>query len=108
MRVISGAVFDDAVDIRKSSPTFCTWVGEILSTENKPQICIPEGFAHGFLVLSDTVEFLYKTRDYCAPEYERSIIWNDPELAIAWPLHGELVLARKDAEGKRINGADLF
>ncbi len=108
VRVISGEVFDVAVDIRKNSPTFGKWVGEILSAENKRQLWIPEGFAHGFLVLSDTAEFLYKTTDYWAPEHERSIIWNDPELAIAWPLQGEPVLARKDAEGKRLNDADLF
>ena len=108
VRVISREVFDVAVDIRKSSSTFGKWVGVILSAENKRQLWIPEGFAHGFLVLSDTAEFLYKTTDYWAPEYERSIIWNDPELAIAWPLQDEPVLARKDAEGTLFNDADVF
>jgi dTDP-4-dehydrorhamnose 3,5-epimerase len=108
VRVISGTVFDVAVDIRKSSPTFGAWVGEILSSENKRQLWIPEGFAHGFLVLSDTAEFLYKTTDYWAPEHERSIIWNDPDLAIKWPLEGMPVLARKDSEGKAFRDAEVF
>ena len=109
VRVISGEVFDVAVDIRKSSPTFGKWVRErYFQQENKRQLWIPEGFAHGFLVLSDTAEFLYKTTDYWAPEYERSIIWNDLELAIAWPLQDEPVLARKDAEGTLFNDADVF
>jgi dTDP-4-dehydrorhamnose 3,5-epimerase len=108
VRVISGTVFDVAVDIRKSSPTFGAWVGEILSSENKRQLWIPEGFAHGFLVLSDTAEFLYKTTDYWAPQHERSIIWNDPDLAIKWPLEGMPVLARKDSEGKAFRDAEVF
>ena len=86
VRVVQGAVFDVAVDIRSSSPTFGRWVGAELSAENKRMIWIPEGFAHGFLVLSEFAEFLYKTTDYWAPQYERTIIWNDPDLAIAWPL----------------------
>jgi len=99
VRVSQGAVFDVAVDIRKGSPTFGKWVGEILSAENKRQLWIPAGLAHGFLVLSDTAEFLYKTTDYYAPEYERCIIWNDPELAIEWPLEGEPILSSKDQLG---------
>ncbi len=108
VRVISGQVFDVAVDIRRSSPTFGRWVGVILSAENKRQLWIPEGFAHGFLVLSDVAEFLYKTTDYWSPEHERSIIWNDPDLAIDWPVEGEPVLARKDAEGKAFRDAEVF
>lgn len=104
VRVVAGEVFDVAVDIRQGSPTFGTWVGQRLSAENKRQMWIPPGFAHGFLVLSETAEFLYKTTDYYAPEYERSILWNDPDLAIAWPLSGEPVLAAKDAQGALIAG----
>lgn len=100
VRVTLGEVFDVAVDIRNGSPTFGKWVGEILSAENKRQLWIPEGFAHGFLVMSDVAEFHYKTTDYWHPEYERSIIWNDPDLAIEWPIDGEPVLAKKDVEGK--------
>lgn len=108
VRVIAGEVFDVAVDIRRSSPTFGKWVGVTLSAENKLQLWVPEGFAHGFLVLSDMAEFLYKTTDYYAPEYERSIIWNDPDLAVAWPLEGEPVLSAKDAHGKAFREAELF
>jgi len=88
VRVTQGAVFDVAVDIRKDSSTYGQWVGEILSAENKHQLWIPAGLAHGFLVLTDTAEFLYKTTDYYAPEHERCIVWNDPTLAIQWPLEG--------------------
>lgn len=99
VRVVQGAVFDVAVDIRKGSKTFGQWVGEILSAENKKQIWIPPGFAHGFLTLSDGTEFLYKTTDYYAPEYERCIAWNDPGLGIRWP-HSEMpVLSAKDRQG---------
>jgi len=108
VRVISGEVFDVAVDIRRNSPTFGTWVGETLSAENKRQLWVPPGFAHGFLVLSDTAEFLYKTTDYWAPEHERCIIWNDPDLAIAWPLDGMPILARKDSEGKLFKEAEDY
>lgn len=108
VRVIAGEVFDVAVDIRQSSPTFGKWVGQILSAENKRMMWVPEGFAHGFLVLSEMAEFLYKTTDYWYPEHERSIIWNDPDLAIAWPICGQPLLARKDAEGIRFNAAELF
>ncbi len=109
VRVIAGEVFDVAVDIRKSSPTFGKWVGEILSAENKRMLWVPEGFAHGFLVLSETAEFLYKTTDYWAPEHERSILWNDPDLAIDWPLAGQSpLLSNKDREAKRFMDAELF
>ena len=99
VRVIAGEVFDVAVDIRKGSPTFGQWVGEVLSGENKRQMWIPPGLAHGFLVLSESAEFLYKTTDYWAPEFERCILWNDPGLAIAWPLEGDPVLSAKDSGG---------
>ena len=109
VRVIAGEVFDVAVDIRKSSPTFGKWVGEILSAENKRMLWVPEGFAHGFLVLSETAEFLYKTTDYWAPEHERSILWNDPDLAIDWPLAEQSpLLSNKDREAKRFMEAELF
>jgi dTDP-4-dehydrorhamnose 3,5-epimerase len=99
VRVVQGEVFDVAVDIRKSSPTFGRWVGDILTAENKKQLWIPQGFAHGFVTLSDTAEFLYKTTDYYAPEYERCIRWNDPTLGIAWPLDGQPLVSAKDASG---------
>jgi dTDP-4-dehydrorhamnose 3,5-epimerase len=89
VRVTAGEVFDVAVDIRRDSPTFGKWVGELLSADNKRQLWVPPGLAHGFVVLSETAEFLYKTTDYYAPEHERSIAWNDPTLAIAWPEMGE-------------------
>ena len=99
MRVVSGSVFDVAVDIRKNSPTYGKWVGVELSAENHKQLWIPPGLAHGFLVLSETAEFLYKTTDYYHPEFERSLLWNDPEIGVAWPLHlldAEPLLAPKD------------
>lgn len=99
VRVTQGAVFDIAVDLRKDAKTFGQWVGVTLSAENKQQLWIPPGFAHGFLVLSDTAEFLYKTTDYYAPQAERSLRWDDPTLAIAWPLEGEPILADKDRQG---------
>ena len=100
VRVTQGAVFDVAVDIRKDSPTYGQWEGVILSAENKHQLWIPAGLAHGFLVLTDTAEFLYKTTDYYAPEHERCIVWNDPTLAIQWPLEGvEPKLSAKDQAG---------
>ena len=89
-----------AVDIRKDSPTYGQWAAEILSAENKKQLWIPEGFAHGFLVLSDTAEFLYKTTDYYAPEYEQCVIWNDSQLNIAWPLSNDPMLSLKDQKGQ--------
>ena len=108
VRVVQGEVFDVAVDIRKSSPTFGQWVGEILSADNKRQLWVPEGFAHGFVVLSETAEFLYKTTDYYAPEHERCIVWNDPSLSIAWPIGGEPVLSAKDARGAALETAEVF
>lgn len=98
VRAVVGEVFDVAVDLREDSPTFGQWVGQKLSAENKRMMWIPPGFAHGFLVLSEYAEFLYKTTDYYAPELERGILWNDPDLAIAWPLSGEPVLSAKDAQ----------
>lgn len=108
VRVTTGEVFDVAVDIRRSSPSFGKWVGETLSAENKKQLWVPEGFAHGFIVLSDYAEFLYKTTDYYAPEHERSIIWNDPTLAIQWPTQAEPVLSRKDASAGTLQHTELF
>lgn len=100
VRVVAGEVFDVAVDIRRDSPTFGQWVGEVLSGDNKRQLWIPPGLAHGFVVLSDTAEFLYKTTDYYTPEHERCIAWNDPTLAIEWPaLNGPPQLSAKDAAG---------
>jgi len=108
VRVTAGAVFDVAVDIRKSSPTFGKWVGEILSAENKRQLWIPEGFAHGFLVLEDNTEFLYKTTDYYAPAHERCIAWNDPTIGIKWPGQDAPVLSAKDQQGSALADADVF
>jgi len=108
VRVIAGEVFDVAVDIRKNSPTFGKWVGEILTAENKKQIWVPEGFAHGFIVLSDSAEFLYKTTDYYAPQHERCIIWNDTTLNVLWPIQGEPVLSAKDAQGTSLALAEVF
>lgn len=100
VRVTQGEVFDVAVDIRPSSKTFGRWVGEILSAENKRQLWIPEGFAHGFLVLSDTAEFLYKTTDFYAPEYEGCLRWDDPLLSIKWPLNESPRVSSKDENGQ--------
>lgn len=108
VRVASGEVLDVAVDIRKSSPTFGQWVGVRLSAENKRQLWVPAGFAHGFVVLSETAEFLYKTTDYYAPAHERCIAWNDPALAIDWEFDGEPQLSSKDQQGKPLTEADLF
>ena len=99
VRVTQGEVYDVAVDMRRSSPTFGRWVGERLSAENKRMLWVPEGFAHGFLVVSERAEFLYKASDYYAPEHERTLLWNDPALGIAWPLEGEPLLKAKDAAG---------
>jgi dTDP-4-dehydrorhamnose 3,5-epimerase len=96
VRVVQGEVFDVVVDIRKESATYQQWVAEILSAENKKQLWIPKGFAHGFLTLTDTAEFLYKTTDYYMPEAERTIQWNDPEIAVFWPIGKHLVLSEKD------------
>ena len=108
VRVSSGEVFDVAVDLRKSSSTFGKWVGASLSAENRRQMWIPEGFAHGFVVLSDTAEFLYKTTDYWAPEFERCIRWDDAELAIDWQYNEEPLVAKKDAQGVAFRQAELF
>ncbi len=108
VRVVAGSVFDVAVDLRKSSPTFGQWVGEILSGDNKRQLWVPEGFGHGFVVLSDSAEFLYKTTDYYAPQHERSIAWNDPELAIDWQYQGTPSLSAKDANGTPLSQAEVF
>ncbi len=108
VRVVAGSVFDVAVDLRRSSPTFGQWVGEILSAENKAQMWVPEGFAHGFVVLSESAEFVYKTTDYYAPEHERCIAWNDPELAIDWPVGGPPVVSAKDGNGMAFSIAEMF
>ena len=108
VRVVQGTVFDVAVDIRRSSPTFGQHVAVELSAENKRIFWIPEGFAHGFVVLSETAEFLYKTTDYWAPEFERSIAWDDPTLAIRWPVEGAPALSAKDKLGKLLSDAELF
>lgn len=108
VRVVEGEVFDVAVDMRKSSPTFGKWVGEKLSAENKRQLWIPAGFAHGFLVLSESAQFLYKTTDFYSPENERAVIWNDPALAIRWPIHTMPVLSPKDAAASTLEAADIF
>lgn len=108
MRVVQGEVFDVTVDVRRSSPTFGRWVGMHLSAENKRQVWVPEGFAHGFLVLSDYAEFLYKTTDYYAPEHERCIRWDDPDLAIDWPLADAPQLSAKDKVGADFKDAELF
>jgi dTDP-4-dehydrorhamnose 3,5-epimerase len=108
VRVTAGAVFDVVVDIRKSSPTFGKWVGETLTAENKRQMWVPEGFAHGFFVLTDGTEFLYKTTDYYAPEHERCIAWNDPAIGITWPAEGAPLLSAKDQRGAALSEAEVF
>tara|TARA_R110002073_G_scaffold278333_4_gene442135 strand:- start:1202 stop:1750 length:549 start_codon:yes stop_codon:yes gene_type:complete len=108
VRVVVGEVFDVAVDIRRASPTYGKWVGTVLNAENKKQLWVPEGFAHGFVVLSDYAEFLYKTTDYWAPEYERSIIWNDPALGIDWPINVKPIISAKDAQGVTLHTAEVF
>jgi dTDP-4-dehydrorhamnose 3,5-epimerase len=108
VRVTHGEVFDVAVDLRKGSSSFGKWVGVHLSAENKKQLWIPEGFAHGFIVLSESAEFLYKTTDYWAPEHERSLAWNDPTVAIEWPFEGEPALSAKDQKAVLFEDADKF
>jgi len=108
VRVVAGEVFDVVVDIRKKSPTFGKWLGEHLSAENKRILWVPPGFAHGFLVLSEYAEFLYKTTDYWAPEFERTIMWNDADLGVAWPIQGEPQLSVKDKQGKPFKEAEVF
>ncbi len=108
VRVTQGEVFDVAVDVRKSSPTFGQWVGANLSAENQHQMWVPAGFAHGFLVLSDFAEFLYKTTDFYAPQHECCICWDDPAIGIEWPLDGEPLLSAKDVQGLNLNQVRLF
>lgn len=108
VRVTAGVIFDVAVDLRKGSPTFGRWVGDILSAENKKQIWIPEGFAHGFAALSDHAEVFYKTTDYWTPENERCIIWNDATLGIKWPIEGQPIISSKDARGATLQAAEVF
>lgn len=108
VRVTQGEVWDVAVDIRKSSPTFGQWVGELLSAENKRQFWVPPGFAHGFVVLSEAAEFLYKTTDYYHPEHERSVRWDDPQLAVDWRIKTKPMLAKKDKEAPLFRAAELF
>ena len=108
VRVVQGEVFDVAVDLRRSSPTFGKWVGAHLSAENKKQLWVPAGFGHGFVVLSQSAEFLYKTTDYYAPAHERCVAWNDPQIGIEWPLRGAPTLSAKDAKGASLSEAELF
>jgi dTDP-4-dehydrorhamnose 3,5-epimerase len=108
VRVVEGEIFDVAVDIRKSSPNFGKWVGVNLSAENRRQLWIPPGFAHGFVVLSETAECLYKTTDYWHQAHERSLLWNDPRIGIEWPVDFEPMLAAKDAAGKLLADAECF
>ena len=108
VRVTKGAVFDVAVDLRQSSPNFGRWVAVELSAQNKRQVWIPPGFAHGFVVTSEDAEFLYKTTDYWSPQHERCVLWNDPRLNIPWPLKGEPIVAQKDADGKLFAEAEYY
>jgi dTDP-4-dehydrorhamnose 3,5-epimerase len=108
VRVVAGEVYDVAVDLRRSSPTFGKWVGERLSADNHRMMWVPPGLAHGFLVLSERAEFLYKTTDYYAPEHERSLLWNDPALGIDWPLAGAPLLKPKDASGTPLAQAETY
>lgn len=108
IRVVAGAIWDVAVDIRRCSPTFGQWAGEELSSDNKRIFWIPEGFAHGFIVISDSADVLYKATDFYAPSCERSLLWNDPQLGIPWPLSGEPLLSQKDRAGISFSQAELF
>ncbi len=108
VRVVAGEVFDVAVDLRRSSPTFGRWVGAVLSAENRKQVWIPEGFGHGFLTLSDHADVVYKTTDYYAPDCERTIRWDDPTLRITWPITGPPILSAKDAAGQLLADAEVF
>lgn len=108
VRVTQGEVFDVAVDLRCSSPTFGQWAGVVLSAENKRQLWVPPGFAHGFVVTSESAEFLYKTTDYYHPEFERSLLWNDPTVGIEWPLDSAPLLAAKDAAALTLGLAEVF
>ena len=108
VRVTRGSVFDVAVDLRQSSPTFGQWVGVELSEENNRQFWIPPGFAHGFLVTSESADFMYKTTDYYAPQFERSLAWNDPTVGVEWPLDGEPLLSAKDLAGKMLAECEIY
>jgi dTDP-4-dehydrorhamnose 3,5-epimerase len=108
VRCVSGSVFDVAVDMRRSSPTYGQWFGAELSAQNKRQLWVPPGFAHGFIVTSDSADFLYKTTDYWAPEFERSLAWNDPTVGVAWPLDGEPLLSAKDKAGAAFGVAEAY
>ena len=108
VRVTQGEVFDVAVDMRRKSPNFGKWVGVVLSSDNHRQLWVPPGFAHGFVVTSDSAEFLYKTTDYWFPEFERSLLWNDPAVGVEWPLLAQPQLAAKDAAGKPLDAAEVF
>ena len=108
VRVTSGAVYDIAIDLRRSSPNFGRWTGHELSSENRHMLLVPPGFGHGFLVLSDTADFLYKTTEYYAPEHERCVLWNDPALGIPWPLSGEPALSAKDKVGSLLQDAEVY
>ena len=108
VRVTRGEVFDVVVDLRRSSPNFGRWDGVLLSADNKRQLWVPPGFAHGFVVTSDTAEFLYKTTDYWYPEFERSLLWNDPAVGVQWPLKTVPQLAAKDAAAKTLSEAEVF
>ena len=108
VRVVAGSVFDVAVDMRRSSPTFGKWVGEVLSAENKAQLWVPEGFAHGFVVLSESAEFVYKTTDYYAPEHERCLAWNDVAVGIDWPVRQPPLVSAKDGCGLLLETAETF
>ena len=108
VRVVEGEVFDVAVDLRRASPTFGQWVGERLSADNHRQLWVPPGFAHGFVVLSESAQFLYKTTDYWYPEHERSLLWNDPAVGIDWPIDAQPLLAAKDAAAAPLRDAEVF
>lgn len=108
VRVVIGEVFDVAVDLRRSSPTFGQWVGERLSAENKKSLWVPEGFGHGFLVLSEVAEFLYRATDFYAPEHERCIAWDDSDIGIDWPLAGDPLLSEKDKKGGKFAVAEYY
>ena len=108
MRAVVGEVFDVAVDLRRSSPTFGRWAGAILSAENRKQMWVPEGFAHGFVVLSDFAEIIYKVTDYYAPAHERSLLWNDPDIGIEWPFDGEPILSARDRQALPLRAAQTF